>query len=68
MNKNSKEIQKEKPSNSSSNIKEKDEKLPENKEDKKNSSISDNFPLSGDIQINSDNLYESETNQKNENK
>ena len=74
MDKKSKEIQKEKPSNSSSNINEKDEKLSEKKEDKKSSSISDSIgynkqlTLSGDIQINSDNLDESETNQKNENK
>ena len=71
MDKNSKEFQKEKPSNSSSNINEKDEILSKKKEDKKISSISDGigsnkqFILSGN---NLDNLNESETNQNYENK
>ena len=74
MNKNSKELSKKKSSISSPNINEKDEILSEKKEDKKNSSISDNigfnkqFTLRGDTQINSECLNKSEANKNNDNK
>ena len=73
MDNNSKELQKENPSDSPKK-KEENEKLSENKEDIKDSSISDNigfnklYKLNEYNQINSGNLDESETNQTNKNK